>query len=63
MKVKCSRCNSSNLAVLNRKCNYSHFQAPKGQCHYSEYSTIECTNCGKIWRTKAKYVDNLPNIN
>lgn len=26
----------------------------------SDYSEVRCTVCGRSWRTKAKYVDALP---
>ena len=45
--------------ILHCKHNHSHFEYPKGEEHYSEYSTICCTKCGMIWRTKAKYVETL----
>lgn len=58
---KCPRCKSTNLKILHYKCNYSSFQKPRGQWHSSNYSVIECKDCGQNWRTKAKYVDELPN--
>ena len=50
----------SGWVVRLRKCNYSYFERPKGQKHFSEYSTVVCKKCGGTWRTKAKYVDELP---
>jgi len=48
-----------NWAVLDRKCNRSYFEYPKGDCHVSDYSKVICWECGRVWRTKAKYVDEL----
>lgn len=40
--------------------NYSYFQYPKGQAHYSDYSTVMCSNCLMVFRSKAQFVNNLP---
>lgn len=44
--------------VIQFRCNHSAFS---GYHHtYSDYSEVKCTECGRRWRTKAKYVDGLP---
>lgn len=55
----CEKKDKSNWLIINYKCNYSAFQYPKYAQHPSDYSTIECTNCGMVWRTNANYVDEL----
>lgn len=47
-----------NLQVIARGCNYSAFNGYRYQS--SDYSAVQCRTCGRIWRTKAKYVDLLP---
>lgn len=44
--------------VVDRKCNYSAFNGY--QRTPSDYSLIRCVTTGALWRTKAKYVDQLP---
>jgi hypothetical protein len=48
--------------VVMRHCNYSYFETPKGGKHHSNYSQIRCKapDCNGLFRTKAKYVDDLP---
>ena len=46
--------------VTGRRCNYSYFETPKGGWHHSDYSQLRCKECGGLWRTKAKYVDDIP---
>lgn len=60
------RCEESNKPmkdrqwfVYRRKCNFSHFESPKGGYHYSNYSSVHCAKCDAMWRTKAKYVNEL----
>jgi len=43
------------------KTNYSYFESPKGCAHYSDYSTVRCSRCLMLIRSKAKFVDDLPN--
>lgn len=57
--VRC-KCDNPEWKVLHYKHNHSAFETPKYAEHYSEYSTIICMNCGHVWRTKAKYVEDLP---
>ncbi len=44
--------------VVQRKYNRSAFNG--GRRTPSDYSLVRCTTCGSMWRTKAKYVDDLP---
>jgi hypothetical protein len=44
--------------VDGRKCNYSAFNG--GHHTPSDYSQVWCPNCYTTWRTKAGYVDTLP---
>jgi hypothetical protein len=41
-----------------RKANYSAFNG--GRRTPSDYSQVRCTACPAVWRTKAAYVDRLP---
>ncbi len=43
--------------VWQYKCNYSSFN--KGGYATSDYSTVYCTKCLDVGRTKASYVDKL----
>jgi hypothetical protein len=43
--------------VLQRYCNHSAFNGYHWTA--SAYSSIQCTLCRAIWRTKAKYVSLL----
>ncbi len=47
--------------VIQRMCNYSAFNG----YHYtpSDYSSLNCHSCGAVWRTKAKYVDDIKSGN
>jgi len=57
---RCETKDKSNWVVIHRNHNHSAFESPKYAEHYSFYSTVYCTKCGAIGRTKAKYVDELP---
>lgn len=46
--------------VSKRNCHYSAFSGY--HCTPSDYSTVWCLVCGVHGRTKAKYVDRLPDI-
>lgn len=47
-----------NWRVRDRKCNYSlKNNYVKTE---SPYSSVRCLACSRLWRTKAKYVDKLP---
>ena len=45
--------------VTQRRCNHSAFNGYR--MTPSDYSTVWCLSCGAIGRTKAAYVDQLPN--
>lgn len=57
---KCQHEHRGHWVVLQRKCNYSAFSG----YHFTEsdYSAVQCQapGCGRVWRTKAAYVDKLP---
>lgn len=59
---KCNVKDKVNWRVLDRNINYSYFESPRGAPHYSAYSTVICTKCKQMGRTKAKYVDDLKGI-
>lgn len=44
--------------VTMRKHNRSRFNG--GRRTPSAYSEVRCNTCRAVWRTKAKYVDQLP---
>jgi hypothetical protein len=44
--------------VTTRRANYSAFNGYHRTP--SDYSEVRCTACSKRWRTKAAYVDQLP---
>lgn len=44
--------------VTVRKANYSAFNG--GRRTPSDYSEVRCPKCSGVWRTKAAYVDDLP---
>lgn len=45
--------------VLVRNANYSAFNG--GRRTASDYSSVHCHECHLVWRTKADYVQTLPN--
>jgi hypothetical protein len=54
-------CVSRLWRVWQRNGNASCFNGYHWQ--YSDYSCITCVRCGAIWRTKAAYVVDLPDLN
>lgn len=44
--------------VIHRRCNFSAFNGYRWTP--SDYSLVGCTACGALWRTKAKFTDDLP---
>jgi hypothetical protein len=56
----CPRHKNQNLKVVMRKCNYSAFNGYRRTS--SDYSLVECFVPGCTWmtRTKASYVNALP---
>lgn len=57
---KCQREHYSDWVVIDRKCNYSAFNGYRRT--RSAWSRVRCDSpgCGRMWRTKAAYVDGLP---
>jgi len=45
--------------VIQRNCNHSAFNGYRQT--FSDYSSVTCHVCAVIWRTKASYVNRLPN--
>lgn len=43
--------------VLQRRCNHSAFNGYHWTA--SEYSSVQCHECGAVWRTKADYVSTV----
>lgn len=46
--------------VSQRHYNLSYFEKPKGCEHISDYSTVRCSRCSMCFRSKASFVDYLP---
>jgi hypothetical protein len=57
---KSCRCSLSKKKVACRNHNHSYF-TPGKTGSYSEYSMVIC-ECGNVYRTKAKYVSELPDL-
>jgi hypothetical protein len=60
--VPCMRGHRASWIVVHRNCNFSAFN---GYSYTpSDYSLVLCDpgrgGCGRRWRTKAAYVDDLP---
>lgn len=56
----CQANHREDWAVSVRHANYSTFNG--GRRTPSDYSEVVCTRCRRRWRTKAAYVDGLPNL-
>lgn len=56
----CARHRSERLLVIDRKCNHSAFNG--GRLTRSDYSSVICSDCRRIWRTKAHYVGVLDDL-
>jgi hypothetical protein len=56
--LDCRRAHRDFWVVLAREGNRSAFNG----YHWtpSAYSAIRCTHCGRVWRTRARYVRYLP---
>lgn len=57
---KCARPVRKRCFVIDRECNYSAFSG----YHFtpSKYSCVVCRDCRSVWRTRAAYVRQLPDI-
>jgi len=62
LKRKKHNCSKSHYRVMLRQKNVSYSEHPKGKPHPSKWSTLICLKCRHQWRTKAKYVENIPNL-
>lgn len=60
--ILCTCGTRKNWRVLHRNHNHSYFEQPKGGRHYSDYSEIICLRCPLCFRTKAKYVSDIPDF-
>ena len=60
--TKTCDCGKENWRVIHYRHNHSAFESPKYGFHHSEWSKIECTKCGNIFSSKAKYVGSLPRV-
>ena len=54
----CKCGNRDAWRVYQRRCNHSAFNGYRRTP--SDYSSVGCERCLAVWRTKAKYVDTLP---
>lgn len=54
---QCEKLDRSKWRVIQRNCNHSAFNGYRETP--SDYSSVTCLDCGRVWRTKAKYVDQL----
>ena len=55
---ECRREHRESWAVVQYRGNASAFNGYRWQP--SDYSGIRCNACGRYWRTRAAYVDDLP---
>lgn len=57
--MACGREHRASWRVIQRHGNASAFSG----YHWtpSDYSAVRCGDCGRVWRTKAAYVEDLPN--
>jgi hypothetical protein len=54
------KCSNPRHVVLTRNANHSVFNGYRRT--YSDYSLIGCKSCGRLWRSKAKRNDSLPDV-
>lgn len=54
------RCPRPCWRVHARRCNFSAFNGYHQTA--SDYSGLVCTNCGHVWRSKARYVAETPDL-
>ena len=55
--VTCMREHRKHWMVLAYRCNHSAFNGYHRTP--SAYSALRCGACGRVWRTKAAYVDDV----
>ena len=48
------KCRPRNIWIIQYMVHHSAFAGYKATC--SDYSSVQCLDCGDIWRTKAEYV-------
>ncbi len=60
--MKTCNCGREHWTVIHYKHNHSAFERPKYGWHPSVYSVIQCSKCGTVFSSKAKYVDDLPQV-
>jgi hypothetical protein len=58
---RCQRADRAFWRVTVREGNYSAFNG--GRFTPSAYSEVKCAECGRVWRTKAAYVQTLRDWN
>lgn len=57
LALECAREHREHWEILQYRCNHSAFN---GYHHTpSDYSQLRCNLCGRVWRTKADYVDRM----
>jgi hypothetical protein len=56
----CEPVDRSKWVVIDRLCSYSAFSGYHRKS--SDWSSVGCTGCGHMWRTKAAYVASLPDL-
>lgn len=54
----CQREHPATWTVDIYHANYSAYSG--GQRTPSDYSQVRCGTCGRVWRTRAAYVEDLP---
>lgn len=54
------KCDKKNWAVTDRNANHSAFNGYHRT--YSAYSGVICTKCFANWRSKANYINYLPDM-
>lgn len=55
----CRRDHKGSWTVDVRNGNYSAFNG--GRFTPSDYSQLRCRSCGRVWRSNAAYIGDLPN--
>ena len=58
---KTCNCGRECWVVIHYQHNHSVFGSKDGP-HHSQYSMVQCTKCGNVFSTKAKYVEVLPRV-